>query len=121
MQQDNGLKKEQEDLSDAFYEEVVYYNGIFMGLTLRDEIIAEQSKNILVINGVQYLRIPYGSPSEWANDNNFEYSQHLCHDCSVAKGQIHLLGCDMERCPKCEDDVTLISCGCEFDYLNDNP
>lgn len=35
---------------------------------------------------------------------------HFCHDCNVAPGQFHHLGCDMERCPICGEQ--LISCGC---------
>lgn len=40
-----------------------------------------------------------------------------CHDCGVEEGQLHELGCDMERCPKCFRQ--LISCGCfkDFDSL----
>lgn len=40
-----------------------------------------------------------------------------CHDCRVKEGQLHKLGCDMERCPRCGGQ--LISCGCfkDFDKL----
>ena len=35
-----------------------------------------------------------------------------CHDCNIVneKGNFHHLGCDIERCPKCEGQ--LISCNC---------
>jgi hypothetical protein len=33
-----------------------------------------------------------------------------CHDCNCQVGEIHVLGCDMERCPKCGGQ--LIGCGC---------
>jgi len=33
-----------------------------------------------------------------------------CHDCDIEEGQLHKLGCDMERCPNCLGQ--LISCGC---------
>ena len=34
-----------------------------------------------------------------------------CHDCRAEEGQLHLLGCDMERCPNCGRQ--LISCDCK--------
>ena len=38
-----------------------------------------------------------------------------CHDCGVKEGQIHELGCDMERCPFCS--YQLISCNCCYEQL----
>lgn len=39
-------------------------------------------------------------------------NRETCHDCGAKEGQLHHLGCDMERCPKCGHQ--LISCGCFF-------
>jgi hypothetical protein len=36
-----------------------------------------------------------------------------CDDCGVARGGLHHLGCDLQRCPRCTGQ--LISCGCRFD------
>lgn len=48
-------------------------------------------------NGEKLPSIPY--------DGN-----ERCHDCNVKNGGFHHIGCDMERCPKCEGQ--LIGCGC---------
>ena len=36
-----------------------------------------------------------------------------CGDCGVARGGLHHLGCDVQRCPVCSGQ--LASCACEFD------
>lgn len=109
---------EQEDLSQAFVEEIVYFNDVFMPKELQEAIEEEQFHTSLVIEGQLYERIRYGSSKEWVEVDT-DYSAHLCHDCSVAKGQIHLLDCDVEKCPKCGGQ--LISCGCKYKYPDDNP
>ncbi len=38
-----------------------------------------------------------------------------CHDCGTKEGQLHILGCDMERCPFCGNQ--LISCQCVYKKL----
>jgi hypothetical protein len=38
-----------------------------------------------------------------------------CHDCEVEEGNIHHLGCDMERCPFCGGQ--LISCDCCYKQI----
>jgi hypothetical protein len=41
-----------------------------------------------------------------------------CHDCNCKEGEIHQLGCDMERCPWCGGQ--LITCHCVYKKLNIN-
>ena len=41
---------------------------------------------------------------------------HVCGDCAADPGQLHVPGCDVEKCPKCKGQ--LISCGCFEKWLN---
>ena len=34
-------------------------------------------------------------------------AEDVCHDCAAAKGQFHVPGCDMERCPVCGGQAML--------------
>ncbi len=57
------------------------------------------SKTVAFPDGKILEAIPYNIQSE-----------HRCHDCNIMPGGFHHPGCDMERCPRCDEQ--LISCGC---------
>jgi len=40
---------------------------------------------------------------------------HHCGDCGRLEGQLHIAGCDIERCPKCHGQ--LLSCACDFPMI----
>lgn len=55
------------------------------------------------IGGVKYTRIAYGL--------DYPDAKTRCRDCGVAHGQLHVVGCCVERCPRCKDQA--IGCGCD--------
>jgi hypothetical protein len=113
------LRAEEQTLGILFAEEIVHFNGIFMPKELREAILEEQTRTCLTIDGQQYQRIRYGDPKEY-DDHDIAtppYFTRPCHDCFVVQGQIHLLDCDMERCPKCGNQ--LLTCGCAAAYCNE--
>jgi hypothetical protein len=70
------------------------------------EIESAQLKPTIVIGGIERQRVRYGEEAEdWGAD------RQPCHDCGAVKGQLHVFGCDVERCPVCGGQV--IFCECE--------
>jgi hypothetical protein len=83
------LWPEEQGLFFAFADQIVFYNGIFMTTSLRDEIEHEQPRTHLLIQGTLYERIKYGSPQENPEFTDQSYADRDCHDCGVVRGQIH--------------------------------
>ncbi|MFK7760227.1 MAG: HAD family hydrolase [Phycisphaerales bacterium] len=71
-----------------------------------DKIRHEQSKLCLRSNDHHiHARIRYGSePEDWGA------SENRCRDCGVAHGEIHVFGCDIERCIRCDGQACFCDC-----------
>ena len=63
------------------------------------------SVGALHVDGKRVDMIPWGQGGR--------HERGKCHDCGVAPGGFHHLGCDMQRCPLCRRQM--MTCGCRFD------
>ena len=68
---------------------------------------ASQLVKTYTIGGKELQRVPFGSESD-----DWGASRGPCHDCGAVKGQLHAVGCDVERCPSCGGQS--IYCECEY-------
>lgn len=93
------------ELMEFFRREFVTYNGVEVIRSWPSEIVQAQRENTIVLHGKEFERTRYG--------DEIGRVHPPCHDCAVVLQQYHVVGCDVEECPRCYRQ--LISCGCLWD------
>lgn len=86
--------------------DLITYRGESMTPDWPAKIAAAQSINAVFVEGVTYLRIPFGMEPWW--DEVCPPPTAHCRDCGVLPGEWHVSGCCVECCPICREGQRLI-------------
>ena len=92
--------------------ETIDYRGARVTPDWPERIQQAQRQTTCRPNGVEMSRVKYGDETD-----DWGANEGPCHDCAVIKGEYHVEGCDVERCPACGGSRWL---GCECDWPDED-
>lgn len=89
-------------------DDKIIFRGVRVTAAWPERIRAAQEQTTWMVGGKEFPRVRFGDEEDdWGADRG------PCHDCAVIKGELHVQGCDGERCPACGGQV--IGCDCSYD------
>src|SRR5207253_6029125 len=98
-------------MSDPDNRPRIVFRGVTVLAEWPQQLREAQRRPFCRVGGVLKQRVRYGSETkDWGAD------RQPCHDCAAIKGELHVVGCDVERCPNCAGQY--ISCGCNIETLD---
>ena len=84
------------------------YRGAIVIEGWPEQMLAAQAITTDLIGDREVPRVRYGEEAD-----DWGANQRPCGDCAVIKGELHVEGCDVERCANCGGQR--ISCECNDD------
>ncbi|OOP74116.1 hypothetical protein [Clostridium beijerinckii] len=98
----------------GYYEHGTIFRGLERHKIVAEDLEQEFGENVnrkyyITKDNRKVERILFGDENKYIKQQyTDEYG--ICGECEARKGEYHLVGCDMELCPVCHEQV--ISCGC---------
>jgi len=84
----------------------IMFRGQRMAESWPKKIVEAQEITDYTIEETTFPRVRYGSEGrDGAAD------RQPCRDCGVIKGELHVIDCSVEQCPKCGGQIITCLCG----------